>query len=93
MIYGLREITEDRDSTVNEKSEKKAVCELLTHLQFPSPNISTVFRMGRRSPGRPRPVKVFCGNPETREVALRNPRKLKDLPSSHTFRNVLFVLT
>ena len=83
VIYGLREITEDRDSTVNEESEKEAVCELLTHLQVPSPNISTVFRMGRRSPGRPRPVKVFCGNPETREVALRNSRKLKDLPSSH----------
>ncbi len=88
VIYGLREITEDRDSTVNEESEKDAVCELLTHLQVPSPNISTVFRMGRRSPGRPRPVKVFCGNPETREVALRNSRKLKDLPSSHKFRNV-----
>ena len=41
VIYGLREITEDRDSTDNEESEKEAACELLTDLQVQSPNIST----------------------------------------------------
>ena len=48
VIYGLCEITADRDSTVSEESEKEGACEFLTDLQVPSPNISTVFRMGRR---------------------------------------------
>ncbi len=56
VIYGLCEITEDRDSTVSEESEKEVVSDRLTDLQVPSPNISTGFRMGRRSLGRRRPV-------------------------------------
>ena len=85
VVFGLEESAEHTES---EDAVKEKVCNLLSSLEVPSPDISTVFRMGRRSPGRPRPVKVFCGNADTRSAALRNARKLKDLPNGHKHKKV-----
>ncbi len=59
-----------------------AVCTLLNTIQVPSPTVSTAFRMGRKTSGRPRPIKAFCGDMQIRSMTLKNARKLKDLPDT-----------
>ena len=83
VIYGIEEPESDSES-----EDKNSVCEVLTTLQVESPNVTTVFRMGRKTSGRSRLLKVYCGNSETRQSALQRAKKLKDLPPGHKHRRV-----
>ena len=85
VIVGLDE-EEEVDASENDVMEN--VNKLLRNIDVQSPNITRVFRMGRRNANRPRPVKVFCGNADTRSNVLNKAKKLKDLPLGHQHKKV-----
>ena len=90
VIIGLNERANQNDSDANtsEAEEKELVSELLRNIQVQTPNIRRVFRMGKPSAQRPRPLKVFCDDQATRSAILANSKKLKNLPNDHYHKKV-----
>ena len=89
VVMGLSECNTPVNGTeVSEEDEKRQVTDLLQSIQVNNPSITRVFRMGRRSEGRPRPIKVFCENKATRSNILTNAKKLSKLPEGHRNRKV-----
>ena len=76
------------NNNLSESEEKDRIRELLGNIDVHTPNISRAFRMGKRNPHRPRPLKVFCGNSTTRASILTNAKKLKNLSNDHRHKRV-----
>lgn len=90
VIQGLPE-QEEGEGVTNAEAESKClqnVCSLLESIEVPNPSISKAFRMGKRQSGRPRTVKVICSTQETRQKALSNAKRLKNLPEGHVNKKV-----
>jgi hypothetical protein len=88
---GLQEdATEEDDMSDPSGSDacKTNVCTLLRSIGVNNPQISRAFRMGKRQPDRPRPIKVMCVDVDTRRMSLENAKKLKNLPDSNPNKKV-----
>ena len=77
--------TSDSDPDVVTKQQ---VDRLLHSIDVANPKISRVFRMGRKTNTRPRPIKVFCEDLVTRSTILAKCKNLKNLPSDDPHRKV-----
>ena len=44
--------------------------------------------MGAVQPNKPRPIKVMCGDENTRRLTLENAKRLKNLPNGHPNKRV-----
>ena len=83
VIQGLPEIESD-----NETEQTNSVVGLFNSIGVVNPIVKRAFRMGRRSNDRPRPIKVFCGNTDTKESVLMKAKSLSRLPEGHKHKNV-----
>ena len=91
VIVGLPEDAVEKDDPQDPAGNdacRNNVCSLLQSIGVENPWMTRVFRMGKRQPDRPRPVKVICDGSETRKLALENAKKLKNLHDSHPNKKV-----
>ena len=89
VIYGLEELecTDDEDPTEDE--EKVATSEFLSStLKVEEPNLTRVFRMGRRRDDKPRPLKVMFSDSTKKAATLNSAKSLGRLPSTDKYRKV-----
>jgi cell division septum initiation protein DivIVA len=93
VILGLEErpveaTDENESADMAEAAEMRLVKDVLQSIDVTNPNITKVFRMGRRNTGRPRPVKVLCDDRASRSNILMNAKKLKNLPDGDRRKKV-----
>ena len=81
MIYGCEESDNEANFEVN-KTVKDVFQE--THI-FPIPHMGDIYRIGKKEPGKNRPIKVELGSASEVEAVLMHARNLKD---SDDFKNV-----
>jgi len=88
VIFGIDEPPMDVDPLTDE-DEKLAVTNFLSDsLQIPNPQLTKVFRLGKRLPNRPRPLKVCFSDASKRKATLVKAKSLSRLPQGHKNRNV-----
>ena len=89
VIYGLPELPREDDNDPTEEKEQDNVSKFLNeNLNVENPDLSRTFRMGRRNPNKPRPVKVMFNNAAPRKSTLDNAKSLGRLPEHHEYRKV-----
>ena len=90
VIYGLPELPIPIDSeSASEDDEKTSTATFISqNLQVENPELTRVFRMGRRQPERPRPLKVMFSSAEDRRITLEKAKSLGRLPDGHQYRKV-----
>ena len=82
VIVGLPEGDDESQGNPDAASQRK-VQQLLQSLEVPNPKLTKVFRLGKRCPTRPRPIKVFCEDRATRSTILSKGKDLSKLPDTH----------
>ena len=81
IIYNVPE--EDSSDSVLRKAKDKEFFDSLIHsIGVGSVEVVDIVRLGARSPGKIRPLRVHFGNMEHRKTVLANARKLRDSTSS-----------
>ena len=85
VIQGLPESNPPTESGGDCQNE---VCTILRSIGVTNPVLSRTFRMGAVQPNKPRPIKVMCGDENTRRLTLENAKRLKNLPNGHPNKRV-----
>jgi hypothetical protein len=96
VVYGLKEKPADENNPEEVESEeevKQALADLFdtgVKCNVSADKINRAFRLGkpRRPDEKPRPIKVFMKDPDSRRSILENCKNLGKFPQDHKFRKV-----
>lgn len=87
VIVGLAEGEEESEENPDAATKRK-VDQLLQSLNVTHPKLTKVFRIGKKNQTRPRPIKVFCEDRNTRSTILSKGKDLNKLADSHPNKKV-----